>query len=820
MKGIEQAIDNDLSNPLKKASGKAGEDSGNAFTSGLKSSIGSAAGAIAKTAAVGFAAAGAGLVALGGFAIKAASDFQQTRIGFEGILGSAGEADAFLKKLQAFAASTPFEFPELATATQRLLSLGQTGDQAIETLRTIGDAASAVGAGAPEIEGVVTAIAQIQAKGKLSAEELNQIAERLPNFNRGNFFEILAKNAGKSTEEVKKLAEQGLIPADIATQSILESLKQVPGAMGAMDRQSKTLAGVMSTLKDNLRNALIEGVEPFLPAISGLLTKVTPIFTSAIQGLVGGITALVAAFKDGGTDITSSGFAGAMEVVGLALRAVVDFFKDNADTIGAAVGQVVSNVVERFRVLFDFFKTGVLPALKPVFEAIKDVLPDLLNLSDAANDLFLSFLKLSSRALKPILPILGKAIALVIRFTGVLARNKDVLLALTAAFLAFKAVAVISAIIAGISTAFESLGAAIFLVNLAIVANPIGAVVVALIALGAAVVIAYREFKPFRDAVDKTWHALQRVFDFITRNWKVLGAILLAPFLPFIAMAALVILNWQKVVDFFKGIGGAITDAFNAFINSGFAQGLIDFVTNTFKNIVQVVQGYLDIVIGIFNIFKALFMGDWTALWEGVKQVIGGVWAVISGIIAQGLNLITAQFKAGFDVLKRTVGASIDALVQFFIALPNRLISAIPAIASAAFDVGKAIIGGIAKGLVAAVEFTEDIGKAVANAVIRLINKIIDTINDKLEFNIDAGPFHFKVDPPDIGHIQGFAQGGIVTGPIGQPMLAVVHGGEEVLTPEQRRGGGTTINVFGRSDDDMVRKLAIEQRRRSLLVAP
>ena len=37
-----------------------------------------------------------------------------------------------------------------------------------------------------------------------------------------------------------------------------------------------------------------------------------------------------------------------------------------------------------------------------------------------------------------------------------------------------------------------------------------------------------------------------------------------------------------------------------------------------------------------------------------------------------------------------------------------------------------------------------------------------------------------------------YAKGGVVPGPRGSPQLAVVHGGEEVLTPEQRGGGGLT----------------------------
>lgn len=53
-------------------------------------------------------------------------------------------------------------------------------------------------------------------------------------------------------------------------------------------------------------------------------------------------------------------------------------------------------------------------------------------------------------------------------------------------------------------------------------------------------------------------------------------------------------------------------------------------------------------------------------------------------------------------------------------------------------------------------------------------------------------------------NLQGFQSGGMVPGPTGAPQLAVVHGGERVLTPEQQKGGGgiTVIiqgNVYGDS---------------------
>jgi len=50
-----------------------------------------------------------------------------------------------------------------------------------------------------------------------------------------------------------------------------------------------------------------------------------------------------------------------------------------------------------------------------------------------------------------------------------------------------------------------------------------------------------------------------------------------------------------------------------------------------------------------------------------------------------------------------------------------------------------------------------------------------------------------------LSRLPGFATGGMVGGPVGKPQLAVVHGGEQVLTPAQQRaqaGGGAGGQVF------------------------
>lgn len=98
---------------------------------------------------------------------------------------------------------------------------------------------------------------------------------------------------------------------------------------------------------DRFINQAKVAVEPLASAVfdsvNGLVDKVTPAFNE----VTGGITAFVAAFKAGGNDITSAGFAGELEKLGLKARQVFD---DISPTISG-------------------FADNVLPALKTAWDA-------------------------------------------------------------------------------------------------------------------------------------------------------------------------------------------------------------------------------------------------------------------------------------------------------------------------------------------------------------------------------------------------------------------------------------------------------------------
>jgi hypothetical protein len=91
-------------------------------------------------------------------------------------------------------------------------------------------------------------------------------------------WEFLAKAMGKSTAEVMKMSEKGLIPADKAIQAIIDGMnKKFPNMMA---KQSRSLLGLLSTIKDvfslNIVTAWGEGLRQ---AIQPRLVKIVDYFT-------------------------------------------------------------------------------------------------------------------------------------------------------------------------------------------------------------------------------------------------------------------------------------------------------------------------------------------------------------------------------------------------------------------------------------------------------------------------------------------------------------------------------------------------------------
>ena len=209
----------------------------------LSSSLG---GLITKLGLVG----GAATAGLAVFSIKAAADLESTTVAFRTMLGSAQKADKVVSGLFDFSKKTPFEPDEVFAAGRRLLATGTGTGELHGELRTLGDIAAGSNS---ELADIVDIYSKIKTKGKASMEELNRLSERGININK-----VLGESLGKTGEEISKMVTQGKIKLP-EIQAAFKKLTSDGGMFfDAMSAQSKTLNGLRSTLKGNLKAGAAE----------------------------------------------------------------------------------------------------------------------------------------------------------------------------------------------------------------------------------------------------------------------------------------------------------------------------------------------------------------------------------------------------------------------------------------------------------------------------------------------------------------------------------------------------------------------------------
>lgn len=193
---------------------------------------------------------GVAIAGIGAAAVKAAADMEQTRKAFTTLLKDATLAKDFLAELESFAANTPFELPGLLQASKKMLAFGFTAQQVIPVLAAVGNSAAALGMGQDGIDRLTIAIGQMQAKGKVSAEEMLQLAEAgVP------AWQMLADAMGTSIPQAMKMAEKGTIDSATGIQAIISGMNSKFGGM--MQEQSSTINGMLSNIQDSISQTMV-----------------------------------------------------------------------------------------------------------------------------------------------------------------------------------------------------------------------------------------------------------------------------------------------------------------------------------------------------------------------------------------------------------------------------------------------------------------------------------------------------------------------------------------------------------------------------------
>ncbi|MDU6518932.1 MAG: tape measure protein, partial [Clostridioides difficile] len=169
---------------------------------------------------------------------------EQALVAWTTILGSHSEAVKMMEKITDYAAETPFSKMGVDTMAKQLANADFKGQALFDQLTKFGDMGSAFGIQEDSLREMVRQYAQVQQAQVAYTEDLNILQDRgIP------IFKALGEVMGVPVSQVKKLASEGKVTADVYNKAI-DSIAS--HTKGAMENQSVTFNGMMSTLEDNL----------------------------------------------------------------------------------------------------------------------------------------------------------------------------------------------------------------------------------------------------------------------------------------------------------------------------------------------------------------------------------------------------------------------------------------------------------------------------------------------------------------------------------------------------------------------------------------
>lgn len=300
---------------------------------------------------------------------------------FEVMLGSTEKANNIMKELKTFAATTPFALKDLAQGSQTLLSFGVAQKDVIQRMRMLGDAS---GGSREKLNGLILAFGKVQTKGKASMEEINMIAERgVP------IIGTLTKQLGVTEEEFFKLVSAGKIGRKEITQAFQTMTAEGGIFFKGMEKQSLTLGGLISTMKDNFSLLLAEIGEGLLPSIKEFVGLLTQLAQGPLKEFGKGLTAVLIPI---------------FQALSKILPKLITFLVPILQILGEIIGELLIGLLPVLDLLEPILEliTALMPILRIIIKMISFLIP-----------IVVFFLKIAIKGLTFLIKVIMKVVSFI-----------------------------------------------------------------------------------------------------------------------------------------------------------------------------------------------------------------------------------------------------------------------------------------------------------------------------------------------------------------------------------------------------------------------
>jgi tape measure domain-containing protein len=748
-KGFKERLGKELD--IDQPAERAGQSAGNRITSALGRAIkgtivgvGVAAGAALSTALVR------------GWGRLTAIEEAQSKL--QGLGHSAKSVQTIMDNALASVRGTAFGLDEAATVAASAVAAGiKPGIDLERVLKTVADTSSIAGVSMAEMGAIFNKVA---ASNRLTMGEVNQLADRgVP------ILQMLADQYGVNAEEMSKMVSQGKVSFAEFSQALQENIggaalesgnttrgafanmMAAAGRFGAVLLEgvfpvAKQVFGGMIVLIDRATDAVRPWAEQFSTFI---LDRVVP----AAQQLMGDIRELAGRLQE---FVQSAQFQGIKTETMERLGSIFGTIRDAAQDLGPSVlaiaksiGQATASIgISTWQVLL-----SVVDSLARVAAAV--LVPAIQKLADWME-----------RNQQAVTILVGAYTAWKLSSIAIVAVTKAQAIAM----------GTMVAIQRGAAIASNAWAVAQWALNAAMSANPIGLIVVAIAALVAGLVLAYKKSETFRNIVHGALNAVGAAATWLWEN-----AIKPA---------------WDGIVAAFQFVAGIISWWWN-----NVTKPVFDTASRIFKSFAALgmwlFNQILQPAIKAAQIYiKALgTVASW--LWNNaVKPAFERIGAIATWLwnkaikpafdnITKGAKWLWENgIKPAFDGIRSTIQTAWSRVIKPTFDKVMNIVGRVRDTFRRAFSA----IGGFIRN---AFDTAVDTVKGAINSLIRLVNRATGLINDNVISKLNKIP---NVDFPRIPSIPELAQGGIVPATPGGRVVRVAEAGEaEAIIPLSKLDG-------------------------------
>lgn len=722
------------------------------------------------------------IVGVGAAAVKTATDFEAGMSEVKAISGAtATEFDALRDKAIEMGAKTKFSASDSAAAFKYMAMAGWDASQMIDGIAGVMNLAAASGEDLATTSDIVTdALTAFGLQASDSAHFADVLAQASSKSNTnvglmGETFKYVAPVAGSlgySIEDtavaIGLMANSGIKGSQAGTalrSTITRLAKPVGEAKVAVEE-----LGISITNADGTMKPLSQTMEELREKFAGLTEEQKAQYAAMLAGQEGmsGLLAIVNASDEDFQKLTDE-----INNANGAAQDMADIMMDN--TAGAI--EQLKGALESAGILIGEQLT---PYIRKLAEWITGLVEKFNSLSEEEQEQIVKF-GLILAAIGPVLLILAKVISVVTTMTKAFKLLGTTMTTIKTSVDLVKAgyaglstqMGGIPKLVAGISTGFGGMLA------------PVMAVVAVVTTLIGAFVTLWKTNEDFRNKMTEIWNDIKTLinnfFDGVVERINALG------------------FDFENITEVIKTVWFALCDI------------LAPVFEGAFNTIAIILDGVLNQILSIMDIFVGLFTGNWEQLGEGVKGVVSGIietlanlgsniltclTTILSNVISWGANIIAQA--------RQTASNFVSSFISFITSLPSKvwgIISQIPskvsAIGSQLYSAGRNIFQSLWNGI-------KSIGESILGWVSDFAGKISSFVSGIVDGfqKIVSGANNAKSAALSVS-VHGKHANGLDYVPY-NGYVAELHEGERVLTKQQNKEynegktghGGDTFNFY------------------------